>query len=70
MDAEPTTAAVQRYLDELAGDSPAEAVLRAVRNRAVVRLHKLSAGFLHRSYPRLARPPVNRQSDEMLGAVV
>ena len=70
MDTEPTTAAVQRYLDELAGDSSAEAVVRALLDRAVQRLHKLCATFLHRSYPRLARPPVNLQTEEMLGAVV
>jgi RNA polymerase sigma-70 factor (ECF subfamily) len=70
MDAEPTTAAVQRYLDGLAGESPAEPVVRALLDRAVRRLQKLCATFLFRSYPRLARPPVNLQPEEMLGAVV
>src|SRR3989440_9778550 len=70
MDAEPTSAAVQRYLDELAGDSPAEPVVRALLDRAVRRLEKLCATFLYRSYPRLTRPPTNLQPDEMLGAVV
>lgn len=65
-----TTAAVQRYLDELAGDAPAEPVVRALLDRAVRRLHQLCATLLHRSYPRLTRPPLNLQSDEMLGAVV
>jgi RNA polymerase sigma-70 factor (ECF subfamily) len=67
---EPTTAAVQRYLDELGGDTPAEPVVRALLDRAVRRLHHLCAALLHRSYPRLTRPPLNLQADEMLGAVV
>ena len=70
MDAEPTSAAVQRYLNELAADSPAEAVVRALLGRAVHRLQKLCAMLLYRSYPRLTRPPANLQPDEMLGAVV
>lgn len=67
---EHTTAVVQRYLDELAGDAPAEPVVRALLDRAVRRLHHLCATLLHRGYPRLTRPPLNVQSDEMLGAVV
>ena len=70
MDQERTTAAVQRYLDELAGDSPAEPIVRALLDRAVRRLHLLCASLLYRSYPRLTRPPLNLQADEMLGAVV
>src|SRR4029077_21083827 len=70
MDEEPTTAVVQRYLDELAGDAPAEPVVRALLDRAVRRLHHLCATLLHRNYPRLARPPLNLQADEMLSAVV
>ncbi|HJZ91234.1 MAG TPA: sigma-70 family RNA polymerase sigma factor [Gemmataceae bacterium] len=70
MDDERTTIAVQRYLDELAGDSPAEPVVRALLDRSVRRLHQLCATFLYRSYPRLTRPPVNLQTDEMLSAVV
>src|SRR6516162_4182431 len=70
MDEEHTTAAVQRYLDELAGDAPAEPVVRALLDRAVQRLHHLCATLLYRSYPRLARPPLNLQADELLGAVV
>lgn len=70
MDEEPTTAAVQRYLDDLAGDTPAEPVVRALLDRAVRRLHRLCAALLHRSYPRLTRPPLNLEADEMLGAVV
>jgi RNA polymerase sigma factor (sigma-70 family) len=70
MDTEHTSAAVQRYLDKLTGDSPAEPVIRALLDRAVRRLEKLCATFLYRSYPRLTRPPTNLQPDEMLGAVV
>jgi RNA polymerase sigma-70 factor (ECF subfamily) len=65
-----TTTAVQRYLDELAGASPSESVIRALLGRAVHRLHQLCATVLYRSYPRLTRPPLNLQTDEMLGAVV
>src|SRR3954466_10776134 len=70
MDEERTTAVVQRYLDELAGDAPAEPVVRALLDRAVRRLHQLCATLLYRSYPRLTRPPLNLQADEMLSAVV
>src|SRR5882724_11669871 len=70
MDEEHTTAVVQRYLDELAGDTPAEPVVRALLDRSVRRLHQLCATLLHRGYPRLTHPPLNVQSDEMLGAVV
>ena len=70
MGEEHTTAAVQSYLDELAGDSPAEPVVRALLGRAVGRLHHLCATLLYKSYPRLTRPPVNLQADELLGAVV
>jgi RNA polymerase sigma-70 factor (ECF subfamily) len=64
-----TTAVVQRYLDELGGDSPSEPLVRALLDRAVRRLHLLCATLLHRSYPRLAQPPLNLQADELLGAV-
>jgi RNA polymerase sigma-70 factor (ECF subfamily) len=70
VDEERTTAVVQRYLDELAGNSPAEPVVRALLDRAVRRLHQLCAALLYRNYPRLTRPPLNLQADEMLSAVV
>ena len=69
MSEDQTTAVVQRYLDELAGDSPAEPVVRALLDRAVRRLHLLCATLLRRGYPRLTRPPWNVQADELLGAV-
>ena len=69
MDEECTTAVVQRYLDELACDAPAEPVVRALLDQAVQRLHHLCATLLYRSYPRLTRPPLNLQADELLSAV-
>jgi RNA polymerase sigma-70 factor (ECF subfamily) len=69
MSEEHTTAVVQRYLDELAADSPAEPVVRALLDRAVRRLHLLCATLLHRGYPRLTQPPLNLQADELLSAV-
>jgi RNA polymerase sigma-70 factor (ECF subfamily) len=65
-----TTAAVQRYLDALAGDAPAEPIIRALVDRAVGRLEMLCASMLYTSYPRLTRPPLNVERDEVLGAVV
>src|SRR6202166_3531704 len=70
MDEEHTTAVVQRYLEQLGGDAPAESAVRGLLDRAVRRLHQLCAALLYRSYPRLTRPPLNLQTDEMLGAVV
>jgi RNA polymerase sigma factor (sigma-70 family) len=70
MDDQGTTVVVQRYLDELAGDSPAEPVVRALLDRAVRRLHQLSVTLLRRGYPRLTQPPLNLQAEELLSAVV
>ena len=67
---EPTTAVIQRYLDALPGDEDAEPAVRALLERAVGRLRLLCASLLYRSYPRLTRPPVNLESDELLGGVV
>jgi RNA polymerase sigma-70 factor (ECF subfamily) len=68
-----TTVAVQKFLDELAGvrgDGPAEPIVRNLLASAVNRLHLLCATLLARSYPRLMRPPLNLQADEMLSSVV
>jgi len=68
-----TTAVVQRYLDDLAGvrgDSPAEPIIRELLAGAVNRLQVLCSSLLFRSYPRLARPPLNLQADELLSSVV
>src|SRR5499425_3531476 len=70
MSAEPTTAAVQRYLDALAGDQPAEPIVRALLDRSVRRLQLLCTNLLYRKYRRLTLPPVNLQPEEMLNAVV
>jgi RNA polymerase sigma factor (sigma-70 family) len=67
---ERTTMVVQRYLDDLDGQSPADPIIRGLLDKAVSRLHQLCAAMLHRSYPRLTQPPLNLQSDEMLSAVV
>src|ERR1700726_2173676 len=69
MDEDRTTASVQRYLNELAADAPAEPVVRALLDRAVRRLHQLCASLLHRRYPRLTHPPLNLQAEELLSAV-
>jgi RNA polymerase sigma factor (sigma-70 family) len=69
MSQEHTTAVVQRYLDELDGHSSAEPIVRALLDRSVRRLHLMCAALLHRSYPRLTRPPLNLQAEELLGAV-
>lgn len=65
-----TTVAVQAYLDELAKGAPAEPVVRALLDRSAGRLHLLCATLLFQSYPRLTRPPLNLQVEEMLSAVV
>jgi RNA polymerase sigma-70 factor (ECF subfamily) len=70
MSAEQTTAAVQRYLDALDGDQPAEPVIRALLDRAAHRLHLLCANLLYRKYRRLTLPPLNLEPEEMLSAVV
>jgi RNA polymerase sigma-70 factor (ECF subfamily) len=73
MGEERTTIAVERYLNELAGasgDTPAEPIIRELLGKSVDRLDMLCASLLHHSYPRLTRPPLNLQSEEMIGAVV
>jgi RNA polymerase sigma-70 factor (ECF subfamily) len=70
MPEENTTAIVQRYLDELIGEAPAESVVRPLLDRAFVRLQLLCATLLYHDYPRLTHPPLNLQTDELLSAVV
>ena len=66
-----TTAAVQHYLDVLAGDQePPEAIVRALLDRSVRRLHALCRNLLYRQYRRLTLPPLNLEPDELLSAVV
>jgi RNA polymerase sigma-70 factor (ECF subfamily) len=66
---ERTSVVVERYLIAPAGDTPADPVIRELLDRAVGRLRGLCAGLLHRGCPRLTRPPVNLDADELLGAV-
>src|SRR6516165_6876799 len=70
MPEESTTVIVQRYLDELTGEAPADPVVRPLLDRAVLRLQRLCAILLHHDYPRLTHPPLNLQTDELLSAVV
>jgi RNA polymerase sigma-70 factor (ECF subfamily) len=70
MSAEHTTIVVQRYLDALAKDVPAEPIIRALLEQAVRRLQQVCANLLYRSYPRLMQPPLNLQPAEILGALV
>jgi RNA polymerase sigma-70 factor (ECF subfamily) len=70
MNEDQTTVIIQRYLDALPEDSAAEPPIRELLERAVGRLRLLCATFLHKSYPRLTRPPVNLETDELLGGVV
>jgi RNA polymerase sigma-70 factor (ECF subfamily) len=70
MPEEPTTVIIQRYLDALPGDTSAEPIVRELLERAVSRLRILCATFLFKSYPRLTRPPVSLETDELLGGVV
>ncbi len=73
MQQDPTTIAVQRYLDELAGvkgNESAEPIVGALLGRAVNRLHILCAALLLRSYPRLTKAPLNLETEEMLSSVV
>jgi RNA polymerase sigma factor (sigma-70 family) len=70
MSGEHTTAVVQRYLDALAGDQPADPIVRALLERSVQRLHVLCGNLLYRQYRRLTLPPLNLQADDLLSAVV
>ena len=70
MNEEPTTAAIQRYLDALQGDAAAEPLIRDLLERAVGRLRLLCASLLQRSYPRLAQPPLSLETDDLLDGVV
>jgi RNA polymerase sigma factor (sigma-70 family) len=70
MNEERTTAVLQRFLDVLQGDAASEPVVRDLLARAVDRLRQLCASLLHRSYPRLTHPPVNLETDELVGGVV
>jgi RNA polymerase sigma-70 factor (ECF subfamily) len=70
MSSEQTTVVVQLYLKALAGDRPAEPIVRALLDRSVRRLQVLCSNLLYRQYRRLTLPPSNLQPDELLDAVV
>jgi RNA polymerase sigma-70 factor (ECF subfamily) len=70
MDEEETTVAIRRYLEALPEDAAAEPIIRELLARTVGRLRLLCATFLNKSYPRLTRPPVNLETDELLSVVV
>jgi RNA polymerase sigma factor (sigma-70 family) len=68
-----TSVAVQSYLDELRAHpemTDAPQVVRDLIGRSATRLHLLCTSMIRRSYPRLARPPLNLSAEEMLGCVV
>jgi RNA polymerase sigma factor (sigma-70 family) len=68
-----TTVVVQQHLERLAEistDENAYPIVREVIAEAANRLQLLCASMLFRSYPRLARPPLNLQPEELLSSVV
>lgn len=70
MSEQPTSVAIQRCLDALQGDLSAEPLIRDLLEQSVRRLRILCASLLYRSYPRLAKPPINLEADELLDGVV
>jgi RNA polymerase sigma factor (sigma-70 family) len=73
MDRNRTTFVVQLYLDELAdarGEKDAAPLISALLAISVRRLQRLCSRLLYRNYPRLARPPLGLDAEEMLGSVV
>lgn len=68
-----TTAVVERHLNRLAEistDENAHPIVRELIADAANRLHLLCASMLFRSYPRLTKPPLNLQPEELLSSVV
>lgn len=70
MDEARTTVIIQKYLDALPGDLDAEPMVRELLEQAAGRLRQLCATFLYKSYPRFTRPPINLETDELVGDVV
>src|SRR6476660_8745278 len=73
MEVERTTVVMQLHLGRLArldGNTPADPIIGALIDSSVSRLHLLCRTLLVRSYPRLARPPLNLQPEELLSSVV
>jgi RNA polymerase sigma factor (sigma-70 family) len=70
---ERTTEAINQFLHRMQNapaGTAADPMIDALLTRSVNRLHVLCGSMLHRSYPRLTRPPLNLQTEEMLSAVV
>jgi RNA polymerase sigma factor (sigma-70 family) len=68
-----TTIVVQQHLERLAEistDESAHPIVRELIAESADRLHVLCASMLFRSYPRLTKPPLNLQPDELLSSVV
>jgi RNA polymerase sigma factor (sigma-70 family) len=65
-----TTLAVQRYLDAIAGDDRAETLVRELLDQSARRLQMLCSNLLRRSYPRLLRPPLYLEPEDLLSAVI
>lgn len=65
-----TTSAVHKYLQDLGDQGPSDVAVRALLQRSLERLQMLSSTMLFRRYPRLTRPPMNLEADELLSAVV
>jgi RNA polymerase sigma-70 factor (ECF subfamily) len=65
-----TTVVVQRFLNDLNGDSPAAPIVRELLSHAAERLHVLCSSMLSREYSRLTRPPLNLRSEELLSGLV
>jgi RNA polymerase sigma-70 factor (ECF subfamily) len=61
---------MQRLLDALPGDPLAEPIIRELLERSVHRLRLLCETVLHRNYPRLAKSPLNLETNDLLGGVV
>ncbi len=53
-----------------AEETPADPIIRELLEKAVGRLRLLCASLLYRSYPRLTRPPLNLETDELLSGIV
>ena len=70
MNTEQTTAALQHYLNALAGDQPAEPIVHHLLDRSVRRFRRLCGNLLYRQYPHLTLAPLNLQPDELLSGVV
>ena len=68
-----TTVVVQQHLNRLAEistDENAHPIVRELIAESANRLHLLCALMLSRSYPRLTKPPLNLEPEELLSLVV